>query len=213
MDQKLEKALAELDKAPKTDIKGKQYSTVATRISIFRRNYGHDYGLTTEVMPSTDGLIRVRAMISNAERLVATGMAEERRGSSAITKTSALEVCETSAIGRALANFGLGGSEFASANEVENAIEQTQEIKLTELKVQFKDLVDELHTCTDEDQLLAFLNAEPTIELLTNIQNYVPRWFHGGGEVPSWDARVQEIREGFKEREAIQGEQNILEAG
>ena len=39
-------------------------------------------------------------------------------------KTSYVENCETSAIGRALLNFGVGGSEFASANEVQNAIHQ-----------------------------------------------------------------------------------------
>lgn len=209
MDTKLKSALDELDRAPKTDIKGKKYSTVATRISIFRRNYGHEYGLTTEVMPSTDGLIRVRAIITTGERVIATGMAEERRGSSAITKTSALEVCETSAIGRALANFGLGGSEFASADEVANAIGQTKEIKLTDLKVQFKNAVDELHACSDEGGLVAFLNADQTIELLENLRNYVPKWIHGGGDVPSWDQRVQEIRDGFvdtDERAAIEAE-------
>jgi hypothetical protein len=35
-----------------------------------------------------------------------------------------LENCETSAIGRALALAGFGGTEFASANEVQNAIHQ-----------------------------------------------------------------------------------------
>ena len=35
-----------------------------------------------------------------------------------------MENCETSAIGRALAGLGIGGTEFASANEVVNAIHQ-----------------------------------------------------------------------------------------
>jgi len=35
-----------------------------------------------------------------------------------------LENCETSAIGRALAAAGYGGEEYASANEVQNAIQQ-----------------------------------------------------------------------------------------
>jgi hypothetical protein len=58
------------------------------------------------------------------ERLIATGHAEEYRKSSQINGTSALENCETSAIGRALAVAGFGGTEFASANEVQNAIHQ-----------------------------------------------------------------------------------------
>lgn len=44
--------------------------------------------------------------------LIATGWAEEIRNSNHITKTSHVEVCETSAIGRALANAGLAGSDW-----------------------------------------------------------------------------------------------------
>ena len=55
---------------------------------------------------------------------IATGYAEEVRTASKINRTSALENAETSAVGRALAFFGLGGSEIASADEVANAIQQ-----------------------------------------------------------------------------------------
>src|SRR5688572_31386677 len=57
-------------------------------------------------------------------RVLATGHSEEYRHTSKINETSALENAETSAIGRALAAFGLGGTEFASADEVANAIQQ-----------------------------------------------------------------------------------------
>jgi hypothetical protein len=67
----------------------------------------------------------MRCEISNEEgRILATGHAEEFRKSSQINSTSALENAETSCIGRALASLGFGGSEFASANEVQNAIQQ-----------------------------------------------------------------------------------------
>ncbi len=69
-------------------------------------------------------------------RTLSTGLAEEVRGSTNINKTSALENCETSAIGRALAFFGLGGTEIASADEVANAITQQGELEAVErLKV------------------------------------------------------------------------------
>ena len=49
----------------------------------------------------------------------ATGHAEEIRGSSMVNKTSALENCETSAIGRALANYQYqGGKKRSSLEEV-----------------------------------------------------------------------------------------------
>ena len=48
-----------------------------------------------------------------------TGFAEEVRGSSMVNKTSALENCETSAIGRALANYQYqGGKKRSSLEEV-----------------------------------------------------------------------------------------------
>ncbi len=50
-------------------------------------------------------------------------MAEEEKGSTFINKTSYVENCETSAWGRALANFGIGlETSVASADEVKNAI-------------------------------------------------------------------------------------------
>jgi hypothetical protein len=43
---------------------------------------------------------------------VSTGHAEEVRNSNMINKTSSMEVCETSSIGRALANAGMAGSDM-----------------------------------------------------------------------------------------------------
>jgi hypothetical protein len=43
---------------------------------------------------------------------VSTGHAEEVRNSNMINKTSSMEVCETSAIGRSLANAGMAGSDM-----------------------------------------------------------------------------------------------------
>ena len=65
----------------------------------------------------------MKATVSVNESIY-TGHAEEVYDSSMINKTSALENCETSAIGRALASAGFGGTEFASADEVANAISQ-----------------------------------------------------------------------------------------
>lgn len=45
------------------------------------------------------------------EMLIATGWAEETRGEGHVNRTSHFENCETSAVGRALANAGLAGSD------------------------------------------------------------------------------------------------------
>lgn len=103
------------------NIRGKAYETVALRVQKFRERHP-DYRLITEIIERTDACVVMRACIYNGEQLLATGHAEEYRKASEINKTSALENCETSAIGRALASLGIGGTEFASADEVARAV-------------------------------------------------------------------------------------------
>lgn len=50
---------------------------------------------------------------------LATGYAFEKEGAGTVNRTSHLENCETSAIGRALANIGLHGSQRPSREEME----------------------------------------------------------------------------------------------
>lgn len=103
------------------NIRGKEYQTVAKRIADFRVKYPL-FAVETDVISAAD-LVCVKALIKDDnDRVLATGYAEEVRDSTNINKTSALENCETSAVGRALAFFGYGGSEIASANEVNDAI-------------------------------------------------------------------------------------------
>ena len=105
------------------NIHGKQYKTVALRIQEFRDNYLL-HALETELISQWE-LVNVKATNSNEEgRILATGYAEEKRAYGNINKTSAVENAETSAVGRALAFLGLGGTEIASADEVANAIAQ-----------------------------------------------------------------------------------------
>lgn len=105
------------------NIHGKEYKTVAKRVDEFRKEHSTNLSIITEIISTTDNMIVMKASIIDREGItIATGFAEENRTSSSINKTSALENCETSAIGRALANFGLGGGEYASADEIANAI-------------------------------------------------------------------------------------------
>jgi hypothetical protein len=53
--------------------------------------------------------------------LKATGLAFEVDGSGMTQRANALETCETSAIGRALANMNLSGNKRASRTEMEKA--------------------------------------------------------------------------------------------
>jgi hypothetical protein len=125
----LQKAIAELKNSPTVDIKGKAYTQVSTRINIFRK-YFPTASIETLITYNDDVRVIIQTKISLNDKVIATGYAEEVRGDgNYINQTSAVENCETSSIGRALSNLGLGGSEYASANEVENAISQQEQIK------------------------------------------------------------------------------------
>jgi len=105
----------------------KNYQTVALRVHRFRELHPISDGWAIRVSLHTINaeLVVMRAeIVDPTDRVVATGTAEELRGSSNINRTSAVENCETSAIGRALAAAGFGGEEYATANEVQQAIAQ-----------------------------------------------------------------------------------------
>jgi len=111
------------------DIHGKAYKTVALRVSEFRQAHPN-YTIASNVVVADDEKVVIKTEISDESgRVISTGFAEEVRSASRINKTSAFENAETSAVGRALAFFGLAGSEIASADEVAGAINQqkTQE--------------------------------------------------------------------------------------
>ena len=122
---RLLQAVEELKTLPTIDIKGKAYTTVANRIAVFRRYYP-EASIVTTILHDDEYRVVVQTKITLEGIIVATGLAEEFRGDNFINTTSALENAETSCIGRALACLSLGGSEYASANEVVNAISQQE---------------------------------------------------------------------------------------
>lgn len=99
-------------------LKGKKYTEVSTRVEVFRQHF-KSYSLDSELISDDGQRVVVKAFIRREDgTVVATGHAEEIRGSSNVNRTSAIENCETSAWGRALACLGLHGGQIASANEL-----------------------------------------------------------------------------------------------
>jgi len=86
--------------------------------------HNKDYCLRTKVLEKTADSVLIKATIYDKDnRAIATGVAEELKDATRINKTSYVENCETSAWGRALANFGIGiDASVASYHEVINAI-------------------------------------------------------------------------------------------
>jgi len=112
-----------------TNIKGKQYVEVNERIKFFRQETQYkNWGIITDfpVLDSEQAMCRC-SIVTPEGSVVAQGHAHEERSASNINKTSYVENCETSAIGRALGILGIGiDTSVASANEVEDAIAKQQ---------------------------------------------------------------------------------------
>jgi len=135
------------------NIHGKSYLTVAERINTFRESHA-DWGIDTDLV-SHGELVVIKAVISDEQgRQVGSGYAEELRGSTNINTTSALENCETSAIGRALASCGYGGEQYASANEVTDAIINQKVIEAT------KKLIAHNKAVSDNIESIAYIKKE-----------------------------------------------------
>lgn len=115
-----------------TNVRGKNYAEVAQRVQAFRDLIPDGY-ITTTIEKIEGGVVLMKAEagyydIEGKPVMLATGYAFERQDASNINKTSFIENCETSAVGRALGFIGLGSEKsIASAEEVKQAIE-TQEM-------------------------------------------------------------------------------------
>ena len=111
------------------DIKGKQYIMVNERIKEFRKQHPNGQ-ILTQVLANADGQVMFQAKVIVDDVLVATGHAYEKEASTFINKTSYIENCETSAIGRALGVYGIGiDASLASAEEVVNAVNNQESTK------------------------------------------------------------------------------------
>lgn len=114
-----------------TDIKGKEYAEVNQRIKAFRMCYPNG-SISSEILFLADGIVTMKATVYNEEgRVLGTGTAQEKETSSYINKTSYIENCETSAVGRALGMCGFGiDTSVASAEEVQNAIRNQEKVEI-----------------------------------------------------------------------------------
>ena len=109
------------------DVKGKEYIQVNERVKAFRMVYPEGT-IVTEMLSNDNGVCVFKASAYNGDLLLATGHAYEKEGSTFINKTSYIENCETSAIGRCLGMCGFGiDTSIASAEEVQNAINNQEE--------------------------------------------------------------------------------------
>lgn len=163
------------------NIKGKEYIPVNERVKEFRANYSAFTVLTEIVSLDENSVVMVARVYDPNGKVVANGYAQEDRNASNINKTSYVENCETSAVGRALGMFGIGiDASMASADEVANAIERQEALKqkvgknnISALKM----LADEKGS--DFDSILSYYDVakveDMTMEQWQNAMNLLKR--------------------------------------
>jgi hypothetical protein len=114
------------------DIKGKAYVEVNERVKFFRNEKDYEgWAIETELLSNENGVCVFKAIVKDNNGIVkATGHAYEKEDSTFINKTSYIENCETSAVGRALGMLGIGiDTSIASSDEVQNAMANQDEKK------------------------------------------------------------------------------------
>lgn len=138
------------------NIKGKEYVEVNERVKYFVKNYS-GWSIETELLSNIDGICTFKATIKDENGVIkATGHAYEKESSSFINKTSYIENCETSAVGRALRFLGIGiDVSIASSDEVENAI-NNQPDRETSNKVDFNQIKSEIKNISSRDELIKY---------------------------------------------------------
>jgi len=134
-----------------TNIKGKNYAPVNGRVDAFRKLFPTGF-ITTEIISMSDGLVVMKATCGYYDEhdqpvILGTGHAYEREGSSQINRTSYLENCESSAVGRCLGlGCGIGiNAAVASSEEVQNAILQQEEMQNDTDPQKRVQLIDEIN--------------------------------------------------------------------
>ena len=115
-------------------IRNKEYMEVKDRVMIFRKN-NPNWAIITKIVENCQqtGSVIFSATIEDENgRIRGTGHAHEFKDdkSSMVNKTSHLENCETSAIGRALASIGIGiESSYATYDEVMIALDKEERMQ------------------------------------------------------------------------------------
>ena len=129
------KKMSELSDKDKVNIKGKMYAEVHTRVQVFREAFGVDGKIISKVHCADENRVMtessVHVFVDGTWREIGNDFAEEFRSAGMVNKTSAVENCLTSSIGRALSACGLSGGSYASFEEVDHAMNDKEQVPST----------------------------------------------------------------------------------
>ncbi|HBJ80219.1 MULTISPECIES: hypothetical protein [Fusobacterium] len=155
------------------DFKGSKYVTVAERLKYFRTTEEFkNWSIETKWLEINEEKAICQAIIKNSDGIIkSTGTAMEKKEEirkivkdgkekeyASVNVTSHVENCETSAIGRALGNLGIGidGGNVASYDEIQRASKRRLILSITEM-------IDETNRAEYEEQYK--LNELPVLPI------------------------------------------------
>lgn len=155
----------------------KDYVDVAERIRAFYERYPEG-SIQTEMVRLEGDMVVFRATVyrDREDRCPTTGWAYEREGVGFVNRTSFIENCETSAIGRALANLNFPTSRAATdrAAEVPATSEQLEEIRALAMAESVPEEVRE-RVLARLEKALTLRQAQDAIAYLKQVQRRAGR--------------------------------------
>lgn len=151
-----------------------QYCEVKERVIAFRKVYPH--GTIETIQTKTDHYIEYKAIIKDGDVVLADGDSREKAN-----VAYALEIAQTSAIGRALGYAGFGiSTSIASADEVQ----RLNDDEVFDVDVKPKgDLIKEfnsLYSANEKAQIMNILGVTEVEDLETNmLETYIRKRKNG----------------------------------
>ena len=148
------------------DVKGKDYVMVPERVKAFRILFPEGF-IKTDILSMENGVCVMKTKVgyydNGHEVILGTGLAHEKEANGYINKTSYIENCETSSVGRALGFLALGidGGGICSAEELANAIknQQTESTRYVKKDTSEKDTAILENSIDELGQIRAKLDA------------------------------------------------------
>jgi hypothetical protein len=140
------------------------YETVEERLVKFWKDHESGRIITTLISgTSSQFIVRAELYKDGSELIWATGLAEETVQGRGVNSTSALENCETSAIGRALANAGYAtkGKRASREEMTKVAVKANTEAVIAETKARLAETAKEYVPVAKEDDPWTIRDAKP----------------------------------------------------
>jgi len=170
--------------------RGKKYLMVKDRLRIFRDHFPYA-SIKSTVIHANDLTICIQVDISLHDTQWASGVAQEKA-----SKRAACEVAETSALGRALAQLGMYGDEFASLDEMVKVNQQPQQPSIKEeIKNNFdwQKFIDDARNffknCEDHQKLRHWMDQNES--KLHELKKYSSAQYDDLGD--RWSKRYKEL--------------------